>query len=169
VRLFDELNQGPVDEAAERLAACNASRRWIDDVLAQRPYATTEQLLTSAESAARALEWKDVLEALDAHPRIGDRATGDTLEATWSRTEQASVGTADPTVQNALANANTDYERRFGHVFLIRAAGRAPTEMLAELHRRLANDDATEHAEVTEQLAQITRLRLERLLADFPR
>jgi 2-oxo-4-hydroxy-4-carboxy-5-ureidoimidazoline decarboxylase len=37
--------------------------------------------------------------------------------------------------------------------------------MLAELQRRLGNDEARERAEVTEQLAQITRLRVERLLA----
>jgi len=56
-------------------------------------------------------------------------------------------------------------EQRFGHVFLIRAAGRSAEEMSAELHRRLANDECSERAEVTEQLAQITRLRLEKLLA----
>ena len=37
--------------------------------------------------------------------------------------------------------------------------------MAAELDRRLANDDARERAEVTEQLAQITRLRVQSLLA----
>jgi 2-oxo-4-hydroxy-4-carboxy--5-ureidoimidazoline (OHCU) decarboxylase len=37
--------------------------------------------------------------------------------------------------------------------------------MLAELQRRLRNDEADERAEATEQLAQITRLRLEKLLA----
>ena len=166
MRLFDELNRGAIDEAAEHLAACNASRRWIDSILAQRPYENAEQLLTRAEEAARALEWKDVCEALDAHPRIGDRATGDSLEASWSRTEQASVGAADSEVQKALAEGNAEYERRFGHVFLVRAAGRTPEEMLAELRRRLTNDEQSERAEVTEQLAQITRLRLEQLLAE---
>ena len=52
----------------------------------------------------------------------------------------------------------------FGHVFLIRAAGRSAAEMLAELRRRLGNDPATERREVVDQLAQITRLRVERLL-----
>jgi 2-oxo-4-hydroxy-4-carboxy-5-ureidoimidazoline decarboxylase len=37
--------------------------------------------------------------------------------------------------------------------------------MLAELHRRLGHDDPAERAEVVEQLAQITRLRLERLIS----
>jgi 2-oxo-4-hydroxy-4-carboxy-5-ureidoimidazoline decarboxylase len=37
--------------------------------------------------------------------------------------------------------------------------------VLAELRRRLANDEAAERAEVTEQLAQITGLRVEGLVA----
>ena len=37
--------------------------------------------------------------------------------------------------------------------------------MLVELRRRLGNDEASERGEVTEELAQITRLRLEKLLS----
>jgi 2-oxo-4-hydroxy-4-carboxy-5-ureidoimidazoline decarboxylase len=37
--------------------------------------------------------------------------------------------------------------------------------MVAELDRRLGNDEASERAEVTEQLAQITRLRVQTMLA----
>ena len=36
-------------------------------------------------------------------------------------------------VRAALVDGNRAYEERFGHVFLIRAAGRTPEEMLAEL------------------------------------
>jgi 2-oxo-4-hydroxy-4-carboxy-5-ureidoimidazoline decarboxylase len=51
-------------------------------------------------------------------------------------------------------------------VFLIRAAGRGPAEILAELTRRLGNDPATEQAETTAQLAEITRLRVQQLVAE---
>jgi 2-oxo-4-hydroxy-4-carboxy-5-ureidoimidazoline decarboxylase len=37
--------------------------------------------------------------------------------------------------------------------------------MLAELRRRLANDEEAERAEVTEQLAQITALRVEGMVS----
>ena len=56
---------------------------------------------------------------------------------------------------------NRAYEERFDRVFLIRAAGRGAGEILAELERRLGNDDATERAETLEQLRQIALLRLE--------
>jgi 2-oxo-4-hydroxy-4-carboxy-5-ureidoimidazoline decarboxylase len=161
---LEELNRGPGTRAAARLAGCNAAGRWVEQVLAGRPYPDADALLAAGERAARALTWAEVQQAMDAHPRIGDRAAGAGTEAVWSRREQAAVGDADDAVRNALRTRNADYERRFGHVFLIRAAGRSAEEMLAELDRRLTHDDRTERAEVVEQLAQITRLRLERLL-----
>jgi 2-oxo-4-hydroxy-4-carboxy-5-ureidoimidazoline decarboxylase len=160
------LNEAATEQAADRLAACNASRRWVEAMLAGRPYDDVGSLLSAAERCARSLEWEDVCQALDAHPRIGDSATGHSAEAQWSRREQAAVGSSDSATQDALQKGNAAYEQRFGHVFLIRAAGRSAEEMLAELRRRLDNDENTERAEVTEQLAQITRLRVERLLAE---
>ena len=74
------------------------------------------------------------------------------------------VGAADDQVQAALAEGNRAYEERFGHVFLIRADGRSAEEMLAALRERLGNDPDTEWREVAEELREITRLRLERLL-----
>jgi 2-oxo-4-hydroxy-4-carboxy-5-ureidoimidazoline decarboxylase len=72
---------------------------------------------------------------------------------------------ADAATRAALVEGNRAYEDRFGHVFLIRAAGRASEEMLAELRRRLANDAAAERAEATEQLAQISGLRVRGLVS----
>jgi len=162
---LDALNRAPDEHAAEQLEACNASPRWVGEVLARRPYPDAESLLRTAETAARHLEWSEVCVALAAHPRIGDRASGQGTEARWSRQEQGTVATSDDGTRAALRAGNEEYERRFGHVFLIRAAGRSADDMLAELQRRLGNDEARERAEVTEQLAQITRLRVERLLA----
>ena len=50
-------------------------------------------------------------------------------------------------------------------MFLIRAAGRDGDEILAELERRLGNDDDAERAETVEQLRQIALLRLEQVLS----
>jgi 2-oxo-4-hydroxy-4-carboxy-5-ureidoimidazoline decarboxylase len=117
-----------------------------------------------AEQVARALPWAEVEVALAGHPRIGDRVAGSSAEARSSRREQGSMRDADAELRAALVEGNEAYERRFGHVFLIRAAGRSPEEMLAELRRRLGNDAEAERAEVTEQLAQITGLRVRELI-----
>jgi 2-oxo-4-hydroxy-4-carboxy-5-ureidoimidazoline decarboxylase len=56
---------------------------------------------------------------------------------------------------------NRAYEGRFGHVFLIRAAGRSGAEILTELERRLGNPPEVEHEEMLDNLRQIALLRLE--------
>jgi 2-oxo-4-hydroxy-4-carboxy-5-ureidoimidazoline decarboxylase len=165
VAAFDDVNQGPPTTAAELLRTCNAAPRFAADVLAGRPYPDAEALVARAEAVARSLPWDAVTRALAAHPRIGDRVEGASAEAQASRREQSSMSDADAEVRAALVEGNRAYEERFDHVFLIRAAGRSPREMLAELRRRLANDVETERAEVTEQLAQITALRVKGLVS----
>jgi 2-oxo-4-hydroxy-4-carboxy-5-ureidoimidazoline decarboxylase len=161
----DQFNAEPEDSAAEALRACNAAPRFVAQVLAGRPYADADALVATAERVARALPWSEVETALAAHPRIGDRVEGSSVEAQSSRREQSAMADAGDDVRAALLDGNRAYEERFGHVFLIRAAGRSPEEMLAELRRRLANDEAAERAEVTEQLAQITGLRVRGLVS----
>ena len=154
-RLSDE------EAASELLAVCH-SRRWAKQVAAGRPYADLAALQRAADEVWLGLGPEDWLEAFAAHPRIGE---GGGASADWSRQEQAGVGgSAD--VQQRLARANAEYEARFGHVFLISAAGRDADEVLAALTDRLGNDPATELRVAAEEHRRITRLRLERLMAE---
>jgi 2-oxo-4-hydroxy-4-carboxy-5-ureidoimidazoline decarboxylase len=138
---------------------------WAARFAAGRPYRSTDQLYATADVAARNLSWPDVLKGLSAHPRIGERAQGDSREAAWSRREQAAAGRPEnDATAAALAEVNRAYEQRFGHVFLIFASGRTPAEVLAAARMRLANDDATERAVVADELRRIALFRLERLL-----
>ena len=162
---LDEFNDGPPDRVVEALRACNAAPRFAAEVLAGRPYRDVDTLVGRAEEITRALPWDEVALALAAHPRIGDRVEGSSSEAQASRREQGSMSAADDATRAALVKGNRAYEERFDHVFLIRAAGRSPEEMLAELRRRLGNDDAAERRETTEQLAQITALRVRGLVS----
>jgi len=164
VAALDDVNHGPAETVAELLHTCNAAPRFVTDVLAGRPYPDAEALVARAEAVARSLPWDEVTRALAAHPRIGERVEGTSAEARASRREQSSMSDADAEVRAALVAGNRAYEERFDHVFLIRATGRSPDQMLAELRRRLDNDVESERAEVTEQLAQITALRLKGLL-----
>ncbi len=163
---IEEFDEQPADRAVEALRACNAAPRFAAEVVAGRPYRDAGALVARAEEVARALPWDEVALALAAHPRIGDRVEGSSAEARSSRREQSSMTDADEATRQALLEGNRAYEERFDHVFLIRASGRSPQEMLAELRRRLGNDDAAERAEVTEQLAQITALRVRQLVGE---
>ena len=158
------LNSVPAAQADQLLASCCASRRWVERMAAGRPYPDLGALFDAGDRAMRELGRDDLAEALSAHPRIGQRAAGASTEATWSRQEQAAVTDAGAEVRAALEEGNRDYEQRFGHVFLISASGRSAEELLATLRQRLANDPDTEWDMVADELREITRLRLERLL-----
>ena len=156
-----EFNGLPVEQARRVLAQSCASSAWVQRIADSRPYAGRRELLERAEADLARLTDAELADALSAHPRIGEQPAGDGAEAAASRREQAAVTDADDGVRQRLRAANRAYEQRFDRVFLIRAAGRGPEEILGELSRRLANDPDTERAEVLGQLGQITRLRLE--------
>jgi 2-oxo-4-hydroxy-4-carboxy-5-ureidoimidazoline decarboxylase len=162
---LDRVNADPVETVLEALRACNAAPSFAAAVAAGRPYESADALVARAEAVSRALPWPEVSAALAAHPRIGDRVEGASAEAAASRREQSAMGTAADSVRAAVLDGNRAYEERFDQVFLIRAAGRSPEEILAELHRRLDNPPEVERAEVTEQLAQITALRVRGLVS----
>jgi 2-oxo-4-hydroxy-4-carboxy-5-ureidoimidazoline decarboxylase len=67
---------------------------------------------------------------------------------------------ADTDVQDAVTRGNADYEKRFGRIYLVAAAGRSADELLGLLHQRLDNDPATELEVVRQELARISRIRV---------
>jgi 2-oxo-4-hydroxy-4-carboxy-5-ureidoimidazoline decarboxylase len=153
---FDEL---PEEDARALLLRCMAAPDWVEEVLGGRPYRSVDELLEVADQAARDLSEDDLEAALAGHPRIGERAAAGHNAAASAR-EQAGVVTTSATTQK-LVEGNQAYEERFGHVFLIRAAGRSGDEILAELERRLGNSPEAEDAETLDNLRQIALLRLE--------
>ena len=92
------LNAWSAERAKQELSACCASQRWVAAVAEGRPYGGWTELAAAASAGIKALRWSDVLEALDAHPRIGERAAGESREATWSRAEQSAAASADAAV-----------------------------------------------------------------------
>ncbi|MEV0616000.1 2-oxo-4-hydroxy-4-carboxy-5-ureidoimidazoline decarboxylase [Nonomuraea sp. NPDC050404] len=157
------FNARPPAEARAALLACCASPAFAGKVAALRPYDDLDRLLDTAGAAVRELDWEEVLEALRAHPRIGERAGGSDREASWSRQEQSGV---TDELRAALAEGNRAYEERFGHVYLICATGLSGERMLARLRERLGNDERREREVVRAELAAIARLRLTKLLKE---
>lgn len=162
---LNEFNQLSVDDARTALRPCLDVDRWIDGVVAPRPFPDVESAVGAARASAHPLTDDEIDQAMSHHPRIGEKAKGSGAEAAHSSREQAGLGSLEGDVQERLVAGNAAYEERFDRVFLIRAAGRDPEEILAELERRMANTDTDELAEVGEQLIQIAALRLEGILA----
>src|SRR3954454_7122291 len=136
----------PVETTREVLLGCLSVPRWADDVLAGQPYADHDALLASADRAARELTDEELDQALSGHPRIGERG------GAQSQQEQSGVDPGEGDTAARLGDGHAAYERRFDRVFLIRAAGRDAEEILAELERRLQNDDETERRETVDNL-----------------
>ena len=162
---LDHLDALPAAEA--ELLACCGSRRWAREMAARRPFGDVGALLAAADEVWWSLAPDDWHEAFRAHPRIGERKaekeTGEQSRS-WSEGEQSRARDADAETLDALAEANREYEERFGHIFIVCATGKTVAEMLALLRARLSNDAATELRNAAEEQRKITRLRLEKLL-----
>jgi 2-oxo-4-hydroxy-4-carboxy-5-ureidoimidazoline decarboxylase len=166
---LERLNDGALAEASERLRRCCGARRWVEAMLRRRPFRSREHVLRAAEEAFAEMGPEDWREAFAQHPRIGDDAAVRALpraEAAWSAGEQAGAATADALVREALALGNHRYDERFGYAFIVCATGRTAEEMLAMLEARLANDPERELRNAAEEQMKITRIRLDKLLAE---
>jgi 2-oxo-4-hydroxy-4-carboxy-5-ureidoimidazoline decarboxylase len=148
-------------QGAERTAlACCASRTFAKAVADGRPYPDPAALLAAVDAAFKGLNWGDIVEAMNEHPRIGERA----VRGGMSAAEQSGAAAASDEVRQGLADGNLAYEQRFGHIFLICASGLSGQEMLGQLRARLGHDDEAERAVVHEELRKITRLRMTKML-----
>jgi 2-oxo-4-hydroxy-4-carboxy-5-ureidoimidazoline decarboxylase len=159
------FNERPAVRLEADLRGCCAAPGWGAEIVAKRPYRDRSEIVAAADDAATRLRWAEVLAGLSAHPRIGERATGDSQEALWSRGEQSTAAeTADRGTRSALVDVNRAYEEKFGHVFLIFASGRTQEEILGVARERLGHDEETERAIVAGELRKIALRRLERVL-----
>ena len=160
------LNALPDTDAQKALARCCGSRRWVQGMVAARPYLSDRAMFEIAERTWWELEPDDWLEAISYHPRIGERNSEGPAsdERRWSTAEQSGMDQADQEVHDAIMARNLEYETRFGHVFLICATGRSGYEMLMALLTRLDNDPTDELRVAAAEQAKITRLRLEKLV-----
>ncbi len=158
--LLEQFNLAERGEAVTALRPCIDVTRWCEDIVDRRPFDSVDSLVAEAAQAADPFTTEEIDSALAHHPRIGERAGGDSREATMSRSEQAGVDPSDADVQQALRDGNLAYEERFGRVFLIRAAGRSAGEILSSLRERLQHDPASEERIIAGQLREIALLRL---------
>jgi 2-oxo-4-hydroxy-4-carboxy-5-ureidoimidazoline decarboxylase len=161
------FNAAPADAAERDVLACCASTAFAKAIAEGRPYREPAALRAAIDTAFAALTWDDIVESMNAHPRIGERsADGGSLGSSgWSAAEQSGAAAASDEVRRELAEGNLAYEKRFGHIFLICASGLSGREMLDRLQARLTNDQFTERAVVRQELLKITRLRMTKLLS----
>lgn len=164
---LDEFNALDEAEAQAVLTRCCVSTRWLEGMLAARPFTDKSDLHDKALRIWESLSMPDFLEAFKGHPKIGNV---DSLRAKYADTrqiaagEQSGVNEANEAVLNALAKGNDDYEKRFGFIFIVCASGKSASEMLALLEARLENDLHQELVIAAGEQAKITALRLDKVI-----
>jgi 2-oxo-4-hydroxy-4-carboxy-5-ureidoimidazoline decarboxylase len=180
------FNELPAGAAQQALLDCCAASGWAAQMAAARPFASAQDAIRRSGAIVGALTIPDLADALASHPRIGERpdascgapsvAADDRAgssdgapmraqAADWSAQEQSGVDATDATTKQALAVANEQYEQRFGHIYLVCAAGRTGAELLDVLHDRLQNEPEEEWQVVRAELQKINALRLQHILA----
>ncbi len=91
---LEQFNSASRTEAADALRPCLDIPRWIDEIADARPYSSLAALLEAGRRAANPFTPAEIEAALAHHPRIGERAAGNSTEARLSQSEQAGLGEA---------------------------------------------------------------------------
>lgn len=115
-----------------------------------RALAGREDPLGQARRVLDGLPEADRIEALGAHPRIGERAAG-TRSAREQGTEE------DPEVLAELERLNREYEERFGFRFVVFVDGRSRRAIVPVLRERLARSREEELTTGCDELVAIAR------------
>ena len=155
------------EAAREALARCCGAERWVQGMLARRPFASRAALLDAATEVWAELGPEDYREAFTHHPEIGvsleelRQKFGTT--AAWASAEQAGAAGASEATLRALAQGNQAYRAHFGYSFIVCATGKSAEEMRGLLEARLTNSVELELRVAAAEQAKITRLRLEKL------
>lgn len=158
------LNDASDADAQAMLRRCCGATRWVDGMLAHRPFAHGEAVMAAADEVWAQMQDADVLEAFGHHPEIGAslEALREKFASTagWSAGEQSSVAAADEATLVALRDGNVRYRETFGFIFIVCATGKTAGEMLEILRARLGSDRETELRVAAGEQAKITKLRL---------
>jgi OHCU decarboxylase len=162
------LNNLPREKAVAEFLKCCGSETWARKLEENRPFKSLEGLYSTADTTWWALDSADWLAAFSAHPKIGEKKASSQVSATsqaWSGQEQSGIHDAAQTTLQRLATLNSQYQTKFGFIFIVCATGKSSEEMLAMLIDRLENELPDELPIAAAEQAKITRLRLAKLLA----
>lgn len=162
----DALNALPVDAFADALAPLfEGAPQLLKRIATARPFESDDALLAAAHDAAATAPEAELLELLDAHPRIGAEVA---VMSTMSREEQNGNDDQDPAgdqpgVAEDLAVLNEIYEQRFGFRYVVFVAGRPRSAIVPLMEAALRNDREAELRRGVQDVIYIAGDRMRRL------
>ncbi len=132
--VLEDWNQlGAADAAAEAILPCNGSRAWAVGMAARRPFDTPEDLFAASDWSGAASP-----KTTGSRPSTPIRASAKPQakgrhRAKRSRGPPASRAQppADSCQRSRARPANSEYEAKFGRIFIVCATGKSAAEILA--------------------------------------
>ena len=141
---------------------------WVaNSAFAARPFASSAALHEAMVAAMQSASDTQKLALLRAHPELAGTAAIRGELTPDSTREQAGAGLAGCSASEfaQLTELNARYNVKFGFPFILAVKGYERAGIIAEFARRVDNDHAAEFAECLQQVAKITRFRLDALWA----
>jgi 2-oxo-4-hydroxy-4-carboxy-5-ureidoimidazoline decarboxylase len=145
--LLTRFNELPPDVARAEMLNCCSSPAWAERMTNGRPYSSSHDAVRQSSAIVAGLTVTDLAEALVGVPAAEPGGSG-----------------TDAETDRALSESNMEYERRFGHVYVVCRSGRSGQQLLDLLHSRLGNDARAEWQVVRAELQKINEVRLRKLL-----
>mgnify|MGYP003951817045 CR=1 FL=1 len=164
---IDELNNIDRFEVLNFFLQCCGCSKWIELMASSRPFRDKHDVLQKSDLHWNSIENCFRIEAFLHHPKIGDikslkkKYSGSKL---LSESEQSGVNSASIDTLNFLSGLNTEYEKKFGFIFIVCATGKSAEEMIHILLQRIGNPIEMEIEIAMHEQNKITNLRLEKFL-----
>jgi 2-oxo-4-hydroxy-4-carboxy-5-ureidoimidazoline decarboxylase len=134
----DTLNGLSAPDFAHALAPLfEGAPRFLQRLADARPFDSDDALLDAAREVAASTPEDELIELLEAHPRIG---ADPTEMSELSRGEQDDGPVADDGLAQELADLNAAYEQRFGFRYVVFVAGRPRTAIAPLMEMALRNE-----------------------------
>ena len=138
---------------AEMARLFEGAPRFLDRLVAARPYGTWEALFATAERIAQEMPDDEQVELINAHPRLG--APPATVSEDSFREQGYDRDTTAAIAE--LERLNAEYERRFGFRYCVFVNGRPRTALVPELAAALTRDRANERDRALRDVIAIAR------------
>lgn len=140
---------------------------WVAEaVLPHRPFDSLPALHAAMLAVLRALPEPALLDLLRGHPELAGDAARRGLMTADSSSEQGRLALHDLAAEEAARwdALNAAYRQRFGFPFILCIARHSRESALAAFEQRLHHDRSTELQQALDEIAEISRRRLDQRL-----
>jgi 2-oxo-4-hydroxy-4-carboxy-5-ureidoimidazoline decarboxylase len=169
IRNLADVGRWPLDAFTELLGPVFEHSPWVaQQAWRRRPFADVAELHLHMMAALHAAEPPQQLALLRAHPELAGREAQSDALTEASDNEQSSAGLKSlrPDELARMNTLNAAYRDKHGFPFIVCVRHYTKAGIFHELTRRTALDTEREKAEALNQVAAITRLRLNAIFPD---